>query len=104
MVRSLPEAPSLVGVRTCHSSLSWISSERFGRGGKSGAIGGEGLRTFHTPGKVAGEEQPTLIPPAGYMDLGTWLSVGRTVISHRHTTSPMGSQGLGKGAPRRPTS
>lgn len=74
MVRSLLEAPSLAGVRTCHSSLSRISSERFGRGGKSGAIGGDGLRTFHTPGKVAGEEQPTLIPPAGYMGVGTWLS------------------------------
>lgn len=104
MVRSLVEAPSLAGVRTCHSSLSRISSERFGRGGKSGAIGGEGLRTFHTLGKVAGKEQSTLIPPEGYLDLGTWMSVGRTVISHRHMNSSMGSQGLGNGALRRPTS
>lgn len=65
MIRSLVEASSLADVRTCHSSLPRISSERFGRGGKSGAIGGEGLRTFYTPGKVAGEGQSTLIPPEG---------------------------------------
>ena len=65
MIRSLVEAPSLAGVRICHSSLPRISSERFGRGGKSGAMGGEGLRTFRTPGKVAGEEQSTLIPQEG---------------------------------------